>query len=251
MKFLIQIGLAQLRPDKKKKKNRDCGETSYSQPGKSWPWRKGNQRAAHIYRPVPIPPECSPAWKATRRRSPLTRGCYCVRSIKQTSHPPNLGCLFYHSIPRLTQIQRVSGVCRVLWRFPLLLSAHNSSLPFWNLMENTRMSAGPSGTFCRRFSKASSNKNEFSLIIMPITHIRVKRKIYIVYHFFRAPVMNRSGCCTDKTRNQHHPKKAQSPQLRPTSMFKAILFSFPVSKMGITGTTKLKYSIFQTRREVY
>lgn len=34
--------------------------------------------------------------------------------------------------------------------------------------------------FCWRFSKASSNMNEFSLIIMPIKFITVKRKIYIV-----------------------------------------------------------------------
>lgn len=34
--------------------------------------------------------------------------------------------------------------------------------------------------FCWRFSKASSNMNEFSLIIMPIKLITVKRKIYIV-----------------------------------------------------------------------
>lgn len=56
--------------------------------------------------------------------------------------------------------------------------------------------------------------------------------------------MNLSGCCTDKTRNQQRPKKAQSPQLRSRTAFKATLFSIPVSKMRIIGPTKLKFKIF-------
>lgn len=153
------------------------------------------------------------------RRPSFAWGCYCICSIKQTSHPPNLGCLFYHSIPWLTQIQRVSWV---LWRFPLSLSAHNNALPFRNLTQNTRMSAGPSGTFRGRFSKASNmNANN--------AH-NSKKKKYILYYCFRAPVMNFSGCRADNVRNERRPKKPQSPRLRSRMMFIDALFSFSIPK---------------------
>lgn len=56
--------------------------------------------------------------------------------------------------------------------------------------------------------------------------------------------MNFSGCCADKIRNEHRPKKPQSPQPRSRIVVKTILFSFSSSKMRIIDTKKLKPKIF-------
>lgn len=154
------------------KKKRHCGETSCRQPGKGWPGREGNQRAAHIYQPLscqfPYLLSISLVGKQCIGVPLLPGGATISVPLSKLNIPLTWGVCFITQFPDLRRFKESAGSFGdSLSPFQLITTLCHFGI--WR--KTLECQWFPAEPFAVGFQRLQT--------WMPITHITVKRKIYI------------------------------------------------------------------------